>query len=110
MYVKVVPYINFPQDIKTQEYTYKIPDYITSDVRVGTIVFIYFRNRKVEGYISYIFKKTPKIDKKIKDVISIYNKYSLTDSQIKIIDFISENFFVNKSKAFKTVIPKLPRR
>ncbi|MCF7906503.1 hypothetical protein K9L04_01050 [Patescibacteria group bacterium] len=110
MYVKVVPYINFPQDIKTQEYTYKIPDSISSYIKIGTIVFISFRNRKVEGYISYIFKKTPKIDKKIKDIISIYDKYCITDFQIKIIDFMSKNFFINKSKAFKTVIPKLPRR
>lgn len=110
MYVKVVPYINFPQDIKTQEYTYNIPESISSDVKIGTIVFISFRNRKIEGYISEIYKKPPKIDKKIKDVINIYNKYCITDSQIKIIDFISENFFINKSKAFKTVIPKLPRR
>ena len=110
MYVKVVPYINLPQDIKIQEFTYEILDSISSDVKIGTIVFVLFRNRKVEGYISYIYKKTPKLDKKINTIINIYNKYLITDLQIEIINFVSENFFVNKSKAFKTVIPKLPRR
>lgn len=110
MYVKIIPYINLPQDIETQEFTYKIPDKIISKIKIGTIVFISFRNRKVEGYISYIYKKTPKIDKKIINIIDIYDKYSISENQIKIINFISRNFFVNKSKAFKTVIPKLPRR
>lgn len=110
MYVKIIPYINLPQDIETQEFTYKIPDKIISKMKIGTIVFISFRNRKVEGYISYIYKKTPKIDKKIINIIDIYDKYSISENQIKIINFISKNFFVNKSKAFKTVIPKLPRR
>jgi primosomal protein N' len=110
MYVKVVPYINLPQDIKIQEFTYEIPDSISSDIKIGTIVFVLFRNRKVEGYISHIYKKTPKLDKKINNIISVYNKYSITNLQVEIINFISENFFVNKSKAFKTVIPKLPRR
>jgi primosomal protein N' len=110
MYVNVVPYINLPQDIKIQEFTYEILDSISSSIRIGTIVFVLFRNRKVEGYISYIYEKDPKLDKKINTIISIYNKYSITDLQIQIINFISENFFVNKSKAFKTVIPKLPRR
>ena len=110
MYVKVVPYINLPQDIKIQEFTYEISDDISSDIKIGTIVFVLFRNRKVEGYISHIYKKSPVLDKKINTIIKIYDKYSITDLQIKIIDFISENFFVNKSKAFKTVIPKLPRR
>ncbi len=111
MYVKVIPYINLPQDIKIQEFIYKIPNSIClSDIKIGTIVFVLFRNRKIEGYISYIYKKNPKIDKKINDVVSIYNKYFITASQIKIINFISEKFFINKSRAFKTVIPKLPRR
>lgn len=110
MYVKIIPYINLPQDIETQEFTYKIPDQIIPKIKIGTIVFISFRNRKIEGYVSYIYKKTPKIDKKIIDIISIYDKYSISENQIKIINFISKNFFVNKSKAFKTVIPKLPRR
>jgi ribosomal protein S19 len=67
-------------------------------------------NIEIKNNIKVIDDIKTKLDKKINNIISIYNKYSITNLQVEIINFISENFFVNKSKAFKTVIPKLPRR
>jgi len=30
--------------------------------------------------------------------------------QIKLIDFFKDTYFINKSLAFKTIIPKIPKK
>jgi len=40
----------------------------------------------------------------------ISKDFIFTENQIKLINFFNENYFINKSLAFKTIIPTIPKR
>jgi primosomal protein N' (replication factor Y) (superfamily II helicase) len=109
MFAKIIPSILLPINIDTQEFTYKIPEKIEKDIKIGQIVEIDFKNKKIQGLVISIENKSE--INKIKEINKIISKdFVFTKQQINLINFLHENYFINKSLAFKTIIPQIPKR
>lgn len=109
MFAKIIPSVLLPLDIESQEFTYKIPEKLERDIKIGQIVEIEFNRKKTQGLITEIQKESE--IKKIKDIIKIISKdFVFTQKQIELINFFHENYFINKSLAFKTIIPSIPKK
>lgn len=109
MFVKIIPSILLPTNTESQEFTYKVPEKLESSIKTGQIVEIEFKNKRIQGLIVKIEKESniEKV-KEIKKIIS--NDFIFTENQISIINFFHENYFINKSLAFKTIMPQIPKR
>lgn len=109
MFAKIIPSVLLPVDTESQEFTYKIPEKLEKDIRIGQIVEIEFNNKKTQGLIIDIQNNSD--IKKTKEIIKIISKdFIFTKTQIKLINFFNENYYINKSLAFKTIIPKIPKK
>lgn len=109
MFVKIIPSVLLPINTGSQEFTYKVPEKLEKDIKIGQIVEIEFKNRKIQGLITEIEKESD--IKKIKEINKIIsNDFIFTKSQISIINFFNQNYFINKSLAFKTIMPQVPKR
>lgn len=111
MFAKIIPSTLLPSTIDNQEYTYKIPEKLENGIKIGQIVEINFRNKKIQGLVVSIEKESNDNIKNIKEINKIISKdFVFTENQIKLINFFNENYFINKSLAFKTIIPTIPKR
>ena len=111
MFAKIIPSLLLPPDVEAEEFTYRVPKKLENDIKVGQIVEIEFTNRKTQGLIIKLEDKSDIDEEKIKDIKRIISKdFLLSDMQIKLIDFFKDTYFINKSLAFNTIIPKIPKK
>lgn len=109
MFAKIIPSILLPLDIESQEFTYKIPEKLEKDIKIGQIVEIEFNRKQTQGLVTEIQNNSD--IKKIKEIKKIISKdFVFTEKQIQLINFFHETYFINKSLAFKTIIPTMPKR
>lgn len=109
MIAEILPSLNLPNNIKIETFSYLIPNRLENSINIGQIVEINFRNRKTQGIVIEV-KKEESTNLKLKEINKIIQSdYKITQTQLDIINFINETYFVSKSKALKTVIPELPK-
>jgi len=110
MVANILPSLNLPANIKTELFTYIIPKKIENIIKIGQIVEINFRNKKTQGIIMEI-ENNPENIEKLKEINKIIQQdIQITEMQLEIINYISQNYYTSKAKALKTVIPQLPKR
>ncbi len=111
MIAEILPSIKLPNTVKSEIFSYKIPLKLEDKIKVGQIVKIEFRNKKIQGIVMNISKDSTIDSKKLKEIIKILDpNITITKMQIDITNFITDNYFVNKTLALKTVIPEIPKR
>ena len=110
MIAKILPSLNLPTNIKIDTFSYLIPQKLEGIIKVGQMVEINFRNKKIQGIVIEIIKNNNDIEK-LKEINKIIQSDTqITQNQLDIIDFISKNYYVSKAKALKTVISTLPSK
>ncbi len=109
MIAQILPSLNLPTNITTELFSYIIPSKLEGIIKIGQIVEINFRNKKTQGIVLEILNNN-NTNKKLKEINKIIQSdITITEGQLSILNFISENYFVSKSKALKTIIPILPK-
>lgn len=97
--------VAFQQKIGDQDFlTYKIPDTLLPNLRIGMLVEIPLRKAKKTGLVWEIHDKEPSF--KTVEISGIIGEEPLlTLSQIELIKFISEYYFTPLFKVLKLFIP-----
>lgn len=104
---KIIPGLRLPR--KLGVFDYLADDEIAKDIKVGSLVEIPFRNKKTFGVVAEIKEKSD-TEKNLKNVIKLVPQLSLTDSQLKLIDEFSKNFFVAPATTLNQILNTLPHK
>ena len=113
--VEIIPVLNIPYS-QLQTYTYSIPSSMERKIRVGQLVEIFFRRRKIKGVVIKIYSGKNKIlARKPKIKLSPILRFDdsgiiLSENQIKLAEFISRYYYVSLGLAVKTILPPVTRR
>lgn len=117
MIAQILPSLNLPTNMKIDTFSYIIPQKFESTIKIGQTVEVNFRNKKIQGIIIEITDDvmaqniSPQQDTlKLKPINKIIQSdIQITQIQLDIINFISENYYISKAKALKTVITEMPK-
>lgn len=109
MVAQILPSLSLPTNIKIETFSYLIPQKLEGIIKIGQIVEINFRNKKIQGIVMELLQEstTTKSLKEINKIIQ--SDIAVTSTQLDIINFISENYYVSKANALKTVISEIPK-
>ena len=85
-------------------FDYQVPEDLQKEVRIGSLVFVPFGNRKKleEGYIVGFKEKS---QYKTKPISSVENNNFLNEEKIKLAKWISKRYFCNLSESIKLMLP-----
>ena len=109
---KIVPALKLPKNI-TQVFSYITPNKFEKKIKVGMLVEIFFRNKKIIGVVYDLKKEIIKKDNqqyklnKIENLLD--NSISLSREQIKLAEYISEYYYTPLSLVVKTIIPNITK-
>lgn len=108
MFAEIILSQRFPKNMGI--FDYKVPDVLANQIKIGQLVSIPFRKGELEGVVIKI-KKEPIADKKIKEIARIIDQQPIiTETQIKLAEWISHYYFVSLGTVIKTILPALPKR
>ncbi len=115
---EVIPVVSIPYS-QTQIYTYSIPSSLEREIKIGRLVEIPFRRREIKGVVIKINSGKNKVSlpkpniKKIKlSPISRLDEQGiiLSETQIKLAEFISKYYHASLGLAIKTILPPIAKR
>jgi len=108
MFCEVILSQRFPKNMGI--FDYKVPDVLANQIKIGQLVSIPFRKGNLEGVVIKI-KKEPIAGKKIKEIAKILDQQPiLTETQIKLAEWIAQYYFVSLGTVIKTILPAVPKR
>lgn len=104
MYAKLaVPAPIWPYD---SVYDYKIPEDLVSQVEIGSVVHIKFRNRKTIGIVLEINPKTSVPISKIKEINKlVLEDFKLSTSHLDLAKHLSHYYFYNLGDVLSLFVP-----
>ena len=106
MYSYIIPFWKTFDDVW---FTYKIPDFLKSGIKLWMIVEIELKNEIQLGVVYEIFEKNEKIedDFVVKEIISIKNEnIFISNYRIELLKFISKNYFTPIHNSLSLFFPK----
>jgi len=106
MYSYIIPFWKTFDDVW---FTYKIPDFLKSGIKLWMIVEIELKNEIQLGVVYEIFEKNEKIedDFVVKEIISIKNEnIFISNYRIELLKFISKNYFTPIHNSLSLFLPK----
>ncbi len=108
MIIQIVPALRLPRHLNFFEYL--VPKEIENRIKIGQIVEIPFRNRKILGLI--IAKQLKKTAiKKLKTINRIIEPEIILPSHlIELAKWMSNYYFTPLSLIIKTLLPEIPKR
>ena len=85
-------------------FDYEVPEELKEKIKIGSLVFVPFGNRKKleEGYV-VDFKETSEY--KTKSISKLQEKEVLTEEKIQLAKWIARRYFCNLSEAIKLMLP-----
>ena len=104
-FAKVIPNLRLSRNLN--EFDYIIPDKFNLEIKPGSFVEINFRKKKMNGLVVKI-NNTSTINKnKLKAITKNHGNVFITNNQRKLIDYLSQEFYISKSLALKTLLPPI---
>lgn len=106
MYSYIIPFWKTFDDVW---FTYKIPDFLKSGIKLWMIVEIELKNEIQLGVIYEIFEKNEKVEDEfvVKEIISIKNEnIFISNYRIELLKFISKNYFTPIHNSLSLFLPK----
>ena len=105
---KIIPVTKLPQGV-TQIFSYVVQNKFEKKIKVGMLVEISFRNRKITGIVYNLRKKlTKKTGYQLKNIENLPDdSVSLSEEQIKIAEYISNYYYTPLSLVIKTIVPNI---
>ena len=85
-------------------FDYEVPEELQKNVKIGSLVFVPFGNRKKleEGYIVGFKERT---EYKTKKIVKIEEKNFLNEGNIELARWIAKRYFCNLSDSIKLMLP-----
>ncbi|MBU0707456.1 primosomal protein N' [Patescibacteria group bacterium] len=108
MYAHVIPCLRLPRALGF--FDYQIPSDFSNEVKVGSIVFISFRNLKIHGVVINISSKSNSPTRYVKPIEKVLSNIKFTKNQIELLLSFSETFFIAPATALVLVLNTLPRK
>ena len=107
---KIIPATKLPKDI-AQVFSYTVPSKFKKKIKIGMLVEVFFRNRKIIGMVYNLEKKIiKKTDYKLKSIENLFDdSVSLSKEQIKLAEYISDYYYTPLSLVIKTIIPTITK-
>lgn len=103
LFAEVIPFIRLPRSINF--FDYRIPDNLTGNLKIGSIVFIPFRNKKIIGFVSKVKEQSNVPFYKLKNITNLITDKYLDQNQIKIFNWLVENYATAPSIIIKMFFP-----
>ena len=103
---KIIPATKLPKDI-AQVFSYAVPSKFEKKIKIGMLVEVFFRNRKIIGVVYNLEKKIiKKTDYKLKSIENLFDdSVNLFKEQTKLAEYISDYYYTPLSLVIKTIIP-----
>ncbi|MDD3145377.1 MAG: DEAD/DEAH box helicase family protein [Candidatus Gracilibacteria bacterium] len=105
MYAYIIPFGKTFDDVG---FTYKIPDFLKSGIKLGQVVEIELKNEIVNGIIYEVVSDLKLGDDfKIKEILSIrYDFIFIGNYRLELMKFISKNYFTPIHNSLSLFLPK----
>ncbi len=92
-------------------FDYKIPSDLLSQIKIGQVVQIPFRNKNIKGVILDLVASSKFKSEKLKSINKIIDQSPfLTSWQIKLVDYLSDYYFVSLAVLAQMMIPEIPKK
>lgn len=109
MLAEIIPAARLPR--KLTSFSYLVPQKLQAQVKIGQIVEIYLRNKKIQGLVINVEKNRQKTKYQLKEINKTLFPVSLVNkNQIKLINFISDYYGVGQGIIVKSLLPEVPKR
>ena len=115
---EIIPVTNIPYS-QLQIYTYSIPSFLEEKIKIGQLVEIFFRRRKIKGVVIKInsgknktLSQELKIKKiKLSPILRLDgSEIVLSKTQIELAEFVSGYYHTSLGLAIKTILPPVTKR
>lgn len=85
-------------------FDYKVPEEMTKEIKIGSLVFVPFGRRKIleEGYVISLKEKS---EYDTKEIVKLEENSYLDEEKIKLAKMISKRYFCNLSDSIKLMLP-----
>ncbi|MCK5122792.1 MAG: primosomal protein N' [Candidatus Pacebacteria bacterium] len=107
---KIIPATKLPRDV-TQVFSYVTPSKFEKKIKTGSLVEVFFRNKKIVGVVydlkKEVLKKTGYKLNPIENLLD--DSVSLSKEQIKLAEYISEYYYTPLSLVIKTIVPTITK-
>ncbi len=108
MIAKITPLVRLPSSVTY--FDYEIPEELTQQVSIGSLVHIPFRSKQMQGVVLDIVEKTESTYT-IKPITEVLEEEPiLTDAQIQTLKNISHYYGVSMGAFIRMIVPEKPKR
>ncbi len=109
MFVEVIPLARLPKNLF--RFDYKVPENFLGKIKIGQIVMIPFRKKKINGIITAIKNEPAKIKTEIKPFIKIVDfDENLDKKNVEFLEWFSDYYLTSPAFILKTFFPSPPLR
>lgn len=109
MIAEVIPIVRLPKTLSY--FDYEVPQEFEGQIKIGQLVKIFFKGKKVSGIIINLKDKSEQIKTKLKSIIKIVDITPVLDvNYLKLLSWLSDYYFVSPSLLLKFFIPEPPER
>ncbi|MDD5342689.1 MAG: primosomal protein N' [Patescibacteria group bacterium] len=108
MIAKVIPSLRLPRDLSV--FDYLIPENIKTNIKIGSVVLIPFRNKKVYGLVKKLTAQSSAGKRALKPVSRVISNITYTPGQLKLLEDFADRFFVSPATALTLFLNTLPRK
>src|SRR5680860_735060 len=108
---QVIPAVKMPRNM-VQFFSYLVPETMTKDIRVGSIVEISLRNKSVLGIVREIQNlDIEKINYKLKEIKSVLDdSMRFSEKQIQLLEFVSDYYYSPLGLVLKSALPTITKK
>lgn len=107
MFAKIIPFAKLPR--RFNYFDYSVPEELEQKIKIGHIVAIYFRGRKIYGSV-FGLRENPQIEIKKIITISALTDIILPETFLRLISWASDNYLVSRALLCKLIIPDSAKR
>lgn len=97
---------------KEEVFSYSVPKKLQNEIQIGSIVNVSFGKKQIRGIVlevskpkEYISNQVSKSKFKLKEIISINAQFSISESYIRIAEWISEYYLCSLGEAMELFLP-----
>lgn len=107
MFATIIPETKTTKDV--EEFTYKIPENLVDQIKIGSIVFIPFGKQNIRGVVSMILE-TDDNKYKLRNITSIDENAFIPSEYLEIIRWISSYYLCSLGEALSMFLPPLMKK
>ncbi len=107
MFAEVIPLVRLPK--KLSFFDYEVPQEIEGQIKIGQIVVIPFRGKKIKGVVGNIKKEAQKVNAPIKKILKILSDEPIIDEKgLDLLSWIADYYVSSLPLVAKTFLPEPP--